>query len=217
MTHFKFVKIPERGYEFQTTQVTQKTWTEIMVTDPSYFKGDGLPVETVSWFDCQDFIKKLNDKKDGHVYRLPTEEEWEHACRAGSKNDYCFGNDVSKLGEYAWYFENSENKTHPVAQKKANDFGLYDMHGNVWELCEDNDGSCRVLRGGSWSSIARSLRSAYRINGTPDARYYNVGFRLVRTAVPLGSITLDSLSAERAKLGEAIKMLQEIYEKLGKK
>ena len=114
-------------------EVTQKQWHEVMGYSPSHFKGDDLPAENVSWDDVQEFIKKLNKKENTHKYRLPSEAEWEYAARAGTTTRYSFGDDDSKLGEYAWYNENSGGKTHPVGNKGANPWGLYDVHGNVWE------------------------------------------------------------------------------------
>lgn len=164
--------------------ITQAEWQKITGENPSRFKGKNNPVEKVSWDDVQEFVKKLNAKKDGFAYRLPTEEEWEFCCRAGSAGDYCFGNDMNKLNDYAWYVDNSNNKTHPVRKKKPNKFGLYDMHGNVWEWCKDlyiPSGSYRVIRGGSWSGCANVLRSAFRDYINPSSRIGNVGARLVRT------------------------------------
>jgi formylglycine-generating enzyme required for sulfatase activity len=114
-----------KPFEMQTTQVTQKQWTDVMNSNPSNFKGDDLPVESVSYYDVQKFIKKLNKRNDGYVYRLPTEAEWEYACADSS----------FKAG--AWGYHNSKNQTHPVAQLKPNKFGLFDMIGNVWEWCSD--------------------------------------------------------------------------------
>lgn len=191
--------------------VTQKQWVAVMGNNPSYFKGDDLPVESVSWEDVQKFIKRLNKREGTDNYRLPSEAEWEYACRAGTTTRYYFGDDESKLGDYAWYSgystyeEWNKNKdkiskegTHPVGQKKSNPWGLYDMHGNVWEWVqdkyhgdyegassdgsawEDGDSSNRVLRGGSWDYDARGCRSAFRNGGDPDDRGYDVGFRLLR-------------------------------------
>ncbi|MCZ7393076.1 MAG: formylglycine-generating enzyme family protein [Candidatus Methanoperedens sp.] len=188
-------------------EVTQKQWREVMGNDPSNFKGDNLPVESVSWNDVQEFIKKLNEKEGTNRYRLPSEAEWEYAGRAGTTTRYSFGDDESKLGEYAWYAMNSGSRTHEVGQRKSNPWGLYDMHGNVWEWVQDiyhnsyngaptdgsaweGDGSDRVLRGGCWYDLASYLRSAHRGGLVPDdlhrgglalgGRYGDVGFRLLR-------------------------------------
>lgn len=178
-------------------EVTQAQWQAVMGNNPSNFKdcGGNCPVEQVSWDEAQKLIQRLNQTNDGYIYRLPTEAEWEYACRAGTTGDY-----AGNLSEMAWYSENSGNKTHAVGGKRPNDWGLADMHGNVWEWCEDwyhssydgapSDGSAwlsggerkyRVLRGGSWYVVASGLQSAFRYNSTPDYRYVNVsiGFRLV--------------------------------------
>jgi len=118
-------------------QVTQREWKAIMGNNPSEFNGNDLPVESISWNEVQDFIKKLNEKEGTNKHRLPTEAEWEYAARAGTTTRYSFGDDDSKLGEYAWYSENSGDKTHPVGKKGANPWGLYDVHGNVWEWVQD--------------------------------------------------------------------------------
>ena len=119
-------------------EITQKQWHEVMGDNPSYFKGDDLPVESVSWDDVQEFIKKLNKKEHTHKYRLPSEAEWEYAARAGTTTQYFFANDDSKLGEYAWHSKNSGGKTHLVGKKEANPWGLYDIYGNVWEWVQDD-------------------------------------------------------------------------------
>ncbi len=191
------VKITKPFY-MQTTEVTQAQWKAIMGSNPSRFKGDNLPVEQVSWNDVQEFLKKLS-AKEGVKYRLPTEAEWEYACRAGSTTRFCFDDDDSKLSEYAWYRGNSRKKTHSVGQKKANTWGLYDMHGNVWEWCQDwydkdyykspaedpqgpLTGEFRVLRGGSWYDNVMNCRSAFRLGFEPVRRFYYVGFRVLRTS-----------------------------------
>ena len=181
-----------------TYPVTQREWKAVMVDNPSGFKGDDLPVENVSWVDVQKFIKKLNEKEGTDKYRLPSEAEWEYACRAGTTTSYSFGDEKSKLGDYAWYRDNSDNKTYPVGQKEHNPWGLYDMHGNVWEWVQDEwpdsydgaptdgsawevgDGADRVVRGGGWDNGARYCRSAIRICFGPRARDGDCGFRLLR-------------------------------------
>ncbi len=177
------------------TEVTQGLWKAVMGSNPSYFKGDDLPVEQVSWNDIQEFIRKLNRTGSGNRYRLPTEAEWEYAARAGSTTRFSFGDDEGRLGDYAWYRGNSGKRTHRVAQKKPNNWGFYDMHGNVWEWVQDwqgdypsgsvidpkgpSNGSYRVLRGGCWLNGARRCRSAYRLGSRPVFRDYFLGFRLV--------------------------------------
>ena len=178
--------------------VTQREWKAIMGNNPSEFNGNDLPVESVSWNEVQDFIKKLNEKEGTNKYRLPTEAEWEYAARAGTTTRYSFGDDDSELGEYAWFDKNSDDKTHPVGEKKANPWGLYDVHGNVWEWVQDEwhntyngapiDGSAwrdrvsafRVSRGGGWIRYARFCRSAHRSDNAPDKRYHFLGFRLLQ-------------------------------------
>ncbi|OPZ97874.1 MAG: Serine/threonine-protein kinase pkn1 [Bacteroidetes bacterium ADurb.Bin408] len=175
-------------------EITQKQWMEIMGSNPSYFKGDNLPVENVSWNDVQEFIAKLNEKT-GRQYRLPTEAEWEYAARGGNKSKGYKYSGSNTLSNVAWYGDNSGNTTHPVGSKMPNELGLYDMSGNVWEWCGDWDGaygssaqtnptgppsgSDRVDRGGSWHSYARYCRVSNRGNGNPGYRYYGIGFRLV--------------------------------------
>ena len=180
-------------------EVTQSQWIKVMGSNPSYFKSSGLPVENISWNDVQSFITKLN-AMTGQKFRLATEAEWEYACRAGSDAQYCFGDDENKLDEYAWYSNNSESRTHPVGQKKPNEFGLYDILGNVWEWCADrysntyysvspkNDpkgpasGKDRILRGGCWSSSTIGIRSANRYYKTPTHKYADTGFRIAQDA-----------------------------------
>jgi len=118
-------------------EVTQAQWSEMMNNNPSEFKDDIRPVERVSWNDVQAFIQKLNIKEETNKYRLPTEAEWECAARAGSESSYCFGSDINTLSLHAWYRKNSKDETHPVGQLKPNAWGLYDMHGNVHEWCQD--------------------------------------------------------------------------------
>jgi len=179
-------------------EVTQEQWCEVMGTNPPYFKGDDLPVETVSWNDAQNFVKKLNEKEVTEKYRLPSEAEWEYAARAGTTTRYSFGNDDSDLGDYAWYDSNSGSKTHSVGQKKPNPWGLYDMHGNVWEWVqdryhssydgaptdesawEDGSGSDLVIRGGRWRINASYCRSASRVNNDQVYSSFSIGFRLLQ-------------------------------------
>ena len=182
-----------RAFYMQTTAVTQRQWKGLMGDNPSYFK-ENCPVEQVSWHDVQKFIKKLNKTEGADRYRLPTEAEWEYACRAGTTTAYCFGDDAGRLGEYAWYSGNSEERTHSVGQLKPNAWGLHDMHGNVWEWCQDwsgdypsdtvtdprgpPTGSSRVLRGGGWIDDAGRCRAAPRYRLSPDSRDYDLGLRL---------------------------------------
>ena len=178
--------------------VTQREWKIVMGTNPSYFKGDDLPVENVSWYDCKQFINKLNVMEGNNVYRLPTEAEWEYACRAGSESKYCFGDDVTLLHDYAWFDENSDDMTHPVGTKKPNKWGLYDMHGNVWEWCQDvydesyyehspsidpqgpSKGKRRGFRGGSFYDPDLRCTSANRYGFPPDYSHEDIGFRVLR-------------------------------------
>ena len=180
------------------TEVTNAQWKTVMGNVPSNWKDDDLPVEQVSWEDAVSFCKKLSslptERAAGRVYRLPTEAEWEYSCRAGTSTEYSFGNEESLIGDLAWFDGNSEDRTHPVGQKQPNAWGLYDMHGNVWEWCSDrhdylldgavtdperlSSGSGRVNRGGCWKYSADYCRSANRYWDIPSIRYYNLGFRL---------------------------------------
>lgn len=178
--------------------VTQKEWELAMESNPSRFKGHDRPVEMVNFDDVQIFIEKLN-ARTGQNYRLPSEAEWEYAARAGSNTAYSFGGDTGQLGQYAWFEGNSGGETHPVGQLKPNGFGLYDMHGNVWEWtgdCWHDDyngappdgsawmaGDCQkhVLRGGAWNYPPRNLRSASRGQTATGIRSHCNGFRLART------------------------------------
>lgn len=201
-------------------QVTQAQWREVMKTNPSHFKGDNLPVEKVSWDDAVSFCEKLS-KQTGKTYRLPTEAEWEYACLAGSIGKYCFGDDEALLKDYAWYYENSGSKTHPVGEKNPNNWGLHDTHGNVWEWCQDwysNDyyaelskqgeainpqgpatGDYRVLRGGSWVYDHMGARAVYRFDDLPADRNFFTGFRVVLCRPPSGLISDSALAPNLTK------------------
>ena len=194
-----------RGFSMGKYEVTQGQYEAVMGSNPSGIKGStNLPVENVSWEDATNFCAKLTERERqagrlsaGQVYRLPTEAEWEYACRAGTTDRFSFGDDLelSELGKYGWYNENSGQKTHLVGEKAANPWGLHDMHGNVWEWCQDwkdtypggsvTDpqgralGSNRVMRGGSWNNYGRYCRSANRGISPPGIRYDNNGFRAV--------------------------------------
>jgi formylglycine-generating enzyme required for sulfatase activity len=182
--------------------VTQEQWQAVMGSNPSRIKGPKHPVEMVRWNDCQAFLRKLNAKAGGQAgkFALPTEAQWEYACRAGSTTQYSFGDEQSELGEYAWYAENSGGKTHPVGEKRPNPWGLYDMHGNVWVWCQGwyddryyansptddpkgpSRGGLRVLRGGGWINPAEHCRSAWRSNLSPNLCNEILGFRVCRAA-----------------------------------
>ncbi|MCP4289411.1 MAG: formylglycine-generating enzyme family protein, partial [Gammaproteobacteria bacterium] len=168
------------GFWMGKTEVTQAQWTRIMGDNPSRFQSDTNPVEQVSWKDIQKFLQALNKKAGKEMYRLPTEAEWEYAARAGTSTIFYFGDDAGMLSDYAWYRSNSGGTTHPAGQLKPNAWGLYDMHGNVWEWCQDwydseyyskspkenpqgpSSGKYRVLRGGSWANYPNDCRSATR-------------------------------------------------------
>lgn len=168
------------------TEVTQKLWTAVMGSNPSRFRGENLPVENVSWFDCQEFVERLS-RLTGRIFRLPSEAEWEYASKGGSRSrnyKYSGSNDLYRVG---WYNENSSGTTHPVGMKLDNELGIFDMSGNVWEWCSDNYSSSyssprnspyRVNRGGSWNNSPENCRSANRSNNSPGDRNDNLGLRL---------------------------------------
>jgi formylglycine-generating enzyme required for sulfatase activity len=175
-------------------EVTQEQYEQIIGKNPSSFKGVKNPVDTVSWDDAGEFCKKLS-AKTGKTVSLPTEAQWEYACRAGTKTRFGYGDNDADLGGYAWDSSNSDSKTHPVGSFKPNAFGLYDMHGNVWERCGDwyaasyanaknqdptgpDSGTYRVLRGGGWDGGPLNCRSANRTRISSDARDDSVGFRV---------------------------------------
>lgn len=175
--------------------VTQKQWTGIMGSNPSEWRGGGLPVENVNWDDVQEFIRRLN-ARTGMRYRLPTEAEWEFAARGGNGGRGSRYSGGDEIGDVAWYDGNSGGRTHAVGSKSPNELGICDMTGNVWEWCCDwvggyyagspssdprgpASGICRVLRGGSWGSDAVGCRVSYRGYCMPDCRESRIGFRLV--------------------------------------
>jgi formylglycine-generating enzyme required for sulfatase activity len=178
--------------------VTQEQWEAVMGSNPSDFKGPKNPVETVSWDDCQEFLKKLNAKSgfgEGK-FQFPSEAQWEYACRAGSKTRYYFGDGEFWLGDYAWYAAKPDYESHPVGEKKPNAWGLYDMHGNVWEWCADwydygyyarsladdptgpAKGSRRVGRGGGWGKPGGYCTSSHRGDFPPGDRRRDLGLRV---------------------------------------
>jgi len=193
------------GFYIQTTEMTQGQWKAVMGNNPSFFKncGDDCPVEQVSWNDAQELIRKLNQMEGSDRYRLPAEAEWEYACRARSTTAIANGGILElecdhdpNLDAMGWYCGNARKKTHPVAQKNPNAWGLYDMHGNVFEWCQDRYGDYysmsvtnptgpmgglyRVYRGGGWNFGAKLCRSADRLKFTPDYKSRVLGFRLLR-------------------------------------
>ena len=192
---FEFCPIPAGTFRMESNEVkidqdfylgkypvTQQQWKSVMGNNPSYFKGESLPVEKVSHDDVQAFIQKLNTLSGKQHYRLPTEAEWEYACRAESSLAYFFGDSARLLGKYAWYGPNSGKKTHPVGKKSSNEWGLYDMTGNVWEWTGSwYDSSCLtlVIRGGSWFNEAKCCQSAFRNKFAPGNPNITIGFRLV--------------------------------------
>ena len=186
-----------KDYYIGKYEVTQGEWKKVMGSNPSYFKGDNLPVERVSWNDVQEFIEKLNQKEGTYKYRLPTEAEWEYASRGGNKSRGYKYSGSNSIGEVAEYEGNNDKSTKPVGGKKANELGIHDMTGNVWEWCSDwyssgyyssslstdptgpTSGSYRVLRGGSWYYYASYCRVAFRLYYCPSFSYYYCGFRIV--------------------------------------
>jgi len=184
-------------------EVTQEVWEQVMGTNPSNFKGAKNPVESVTWDDSQEFLKKLNGLgKEQGQFRLPTEAEWEWACRAGTRTRYCSGDADEALADYAWFDANSGNTVHPVGTRKPNAWGLHDLYGNVWEWCGDwygedyyangprydptgpATGSVRVVRGGAWYFGPYLCRSAHRLRLGPAGGAVTGGFRVVVPAGP---------------------------------
>lgn len=195
---FEFVQLPN-GLVMGKYPVTQAQWQLVMGSNPSEFKGPNNPVERVSWDDTQDFCQKLSEIT-GEFFVLPTSEEWEYACRAGSTTRFSFGDDEGQLGDYAWYWLNSNGITHPVGQKKPNQWGLYDMHGNVWEwTATGRDKGHNVLggewfeklptqslRGGGWFNDAVVCSSSGRSRSTPGDSDSDVGFRIMHGGSYIG-------------------------------
>ena len=185
------------SYYIGETEVTQALWQAVTGRNPSKYKGDNLPVEQVSWNDCQEFIKKLN-AMTGKNFRLPTEAEWEFAARGGNKSRGYKYSGSNNIGDVAWYGDNSAHKTHPVKTKQPNELGIYDMSGNVFEWCRDwygkyssfeiichegpENGKYRVDRGGCWFDNAIYCRSSYRYDNSPDFNFSGLGFRLALSA-----------------------------------
>lgn len=193
------IKIPNKNYEMGKYPVTIAEYMHFARENEEhlpewleegsgeYYKKmnltDNAPVIGVSWHNAVAYCVWLSEKT-GKAYRLPSEAEWEYACRAGSTSKWYFGDNEEELEEYAWYSKNSDRTTHLVGEKLPNDFGLYDIHGNVWEWCEDwydEEKKEKILRGGSWVSDADGTRSSYRFWNFPDNRSGGVGFRLLRT------------------------------------
>ena len=185
-------------YSIGQTEVTQALWEALMGSNPIHFLGDNLPVKGVSWEDCQEFIRRLNNITGKH-FRLPTEAEWEYAARGGIKSHGYKYSGSNTIDNVAWYDGNSNGKLYPVKSKSPNELGLYDMSGNVWEWCCDwydnygsasqtnpmgpSSGSNRVFRGGSWSDNEKSCLVSYRYGSTPSYRDYSIGFRLVLSEI----------------------------------
>lgn len=196
-------------------EVTQAQWTAVMGNNPSSFSGcENCPVENVSWYDVQDFIRKLN-AQTGKNYRLPTEAEWEYAARGGKQSRGYTYSGSNDLGSLAWNTDNSSSKTHAVGGKLANELDIYDMSGNVWEWCSDwygaynsysetnptgaSSGQPRVLRGGSWNGSANYCRPAFRFWNNPDEWDYDYGFRLV---LPIEDESKSEIQTETIKTDE---------------
>ena len=186
-----------RRFFMTATEITQTQWTKIMGRNPSFPQGDDLPVNKIKWHEAVEFCRKLSEMEHRR-YRLPTEAEWEYACRAGTVTPYYFGSSATDLKDFAWFAANSEETVHPVATKEPNKWGLYDMIGNVSEWCADwrgdyptepvvdpigtQNGTSRILRGGSWDSEPVICRSAARFAESPDFAYMDMGFRVVLEA-----------------------------------
>jgi len=197
-----------RGFWLGKYEITQTQWEGVMGSNPSFFNGPDRPVERISWHDVRDFIARLNAVGE-EIFRLPTEAEWEYACRAGTTTRWSFGDDESSLPDYAWYSgNNSPDETKDVGEKRPNPWGLHDMHGNVAEWCQDwygsysssaqtdptgpASGSARVPRGGDYDNRARGVRSAYRGFDPRDYKYNIIGARLLKVGPKYTDVTPES-------------------------
>ena len=214
------VPIPGRNYKMGKYEVTQAQWKAVMGGNPSTFQNPDNPVEQVSWDDCQEFLNKFNAlpsvKEAGLTFRLPTEEEWEFACRAGATGDYCRlinGVEMTEesLGQVAWFGENSNQTSHPVGQKQPNAFGLYDMHGNVYEWTATAEDGNRVYRGGSWGLSCWECRSAWRDSLGPSTRLNFLGFRLCATSPEEKDVSKPPLNESTSKTSDHHKKAIEEY------
>ncbi|MFM7515466.1 MAG: formylglycine-generating enzyme family protein [Pirellula sp.] len=190
-----------RGFWLQQTEVTQTQYEAVMGVNPSHFRGADHPVDSVTWDEAQEFCRRLtslaSETSSGNQYRLPTESEWEYACRAGTFGDFSFGDDQKLFPDHGWGFENSGQATHPVGTKQPNPWSLSDLHGNVSEWCQDlygdypresvtdptgpGSGDKRVLRGGCWFHVPKYCRSAHREAYPATTRYVGLGFRVIVT------------------------------------
>jgi formylglycine-generating enzyme required for sulfatase activity len=213
-----------RGFWLAETVCPQSLWREVMDKNPSRFQGNDLPVENVSWYDVQEFLTRLNKFQPGLQARLPSEAEWEYACRAGTQTPFWWGDELTPdlanyNGEYPYHNgpkREYREKTLPVGSFEANPWGLYQMHGNIWEWCEDwyeeysedevqidpvgpNRGSGRVVRGGGWADGGRWLRAAYRYRWRPAGRYGGLGFRLAAGPRPGGAEQMEADGEPAAK------------------
>jgi formylglycine-generating enzyme required for sulfatase activity len=205
---FQHEVVISRGFYLQTTEVTQALWQSVMQINPSEHKGDELPVHDVSWIDSKKFIRRLNQIEGDTKYRLPSEAEWEYACRAGSQKAFSSGaltvpgSDLDPLlAQVSWYKANSGGSPQNVGTKSSNAWGLYDMHGNVWEWCQDwwerwygkfsgqaiidpagpPRGRFKIIRGGGWFAGATYQRSASRMRAKPGSKSPGIGFRVARS------------------------------------
>jgi serine/threonine protein kinase/formylglycine-generating enzyme required for sulfatase activity len=220
-------------------EVTQEQYEKVMGNNPSKFKDSGktAPVENISWLEADEFCKRLMEKESkgmpkGYCFRLPTEAEWEYSCRAGTDTLFSFGSSESKLGDYGWYASNSGEETHPVGQKKPNAWGLYDIHGNVWEWCNDVYGAYsnqtmtnptgplsglyRIHRGGCWRDKTKGCHSYYRVYGHQSGGNYGVGFRIVIAPKFKDGKPVSNSNMTPEELQKALKAVNPDYQMDGK-